>query len=383
MALHFAPEEYASRLARLTAEMAERKLDALLVFSQESMYWLTGYDGFGYAFFQCLVVTKSGRLSLVARSADIRQARRTSIISEILMWTDRAGADPTRTLKDHLFEVDLLGCNIGVETATHGLTAKNGRLLDEQLRSFGKLHEASDIIPALRAVKSEAEIKYVRKAAELADTAWHAGLDAARPGAAESDILAAMQGAVLAAGGDYSANPFVIGSGADALLIRYKSGRRTLGTDDQMTIDFAGVWHHYHVAMLDTVVIGTPRPRHRELYEAAEEGFAAITAAMRPGNTVGDVYNAHAKVLNDRGMQAFKLNACGYSLGATFAPTWMDVPMFYNADPTAIVPNMVLFAQMILMDSETDTAMAIGRSFLTTEDAPEALSAIPPSFLLR
>ena len=168
MALHFAPEEYASRLSRLKEEMAARKLDALLIFSQESMYWLTGYDGFGYVFFQCLVVTKEGRLSLVSRAADHRQARRTSVIEENVVWTDRAGADPTRALKDHLFELDLLGANIGVEIATYGLTAKNGRLLEEQLRSFAKLHEASEIIPNLRAVKSVAEINYVRKAARLA-----------------------------------------------------------------------------------------------------------------------------------------------------------------------------------------------------------------------
>ncbi len=383
MALHFAPEEYASRLERLKEGMAARKLDALLIFSQESMYWLTGYDGFGYVFFQCLVVTKDGRLSLVSRAADHRQARRTSVIEENIVWTDRAGVDPTRALKDHLFELDLLGANIGVEIATHGLTAKNGRLLEEQLRSFAKLHEASDIIPMLRSVKSVAEIAYVRQAARLADTAWHAGLDVTRAGAEESTILSAMQGAVLAAGGDYPANPFIIGSGADALLVRYKSGRRVLTENDQLTVEFAGVWHHYHVAMLDTVVIGTPQARHLELYEAAEEGLRAIVAAMRPGNTFGDVFNAHAQVLNDRGMQGFKLNTCGYSLGATFAPTWMDTPMFINANPTEIVPNMVLFAHMILTDLETETAMTLGRSYLTTEGEPEPLSQIAPSFLQR
>ena len=342
MALHFAPEEYASRLSRLKEEMAARKLDALLIFSQESMYWLTGYDGFGYVFFQCLVVTKEGRLSLVSRAADHRQARRTSVIEENVVWTDRAGADPTRALKDHLFELDLLGANIGVEIATYGLTAKNGRLLEEQLRSFAKLHEASEIIPSLRAVKSVAEINYVRKAARLADEAWHAGLEATRSGVDESVILSAMQGAVLAAGGDYPANPFVIGSGADALLVRSKSGRRILTENDQLTIEFAGVWRHYHAAMLDTVVIGTPRPRHVELFETAEAGLAAIVAAMRPGNTFGDVFDAHAQLLNERGMQGYKLNMCGYSLGATFAPTWMDTPMFNNTNPTEIVLRMQL-----------------------------------------
>src|SRR5690606_26024121 len=57
MALPFDTEEYANRLQRLTARMREEKLDAMLLFAQESMYWLTGFDSTGYAFFQTLVVT--------------------------------------------------------------------------------------------------------------------------------------------------------------------------------------------------------------------------------------------------------------------------------------------------------------------------------------
>ena len=67
MAIHFEREEYAARMDRLQAAMAERKLDAMLLFAQESTYWLTGYDTFGYVFFQCLVVTKDRRLSLLTR----------------------------------------------------------------------------------------------------------------------------------------------------------------------------------------------------------------------------------------------------------------------------------------------------------------------------
>lgn len=383
MALHFAPEEYEQRLARLTEEMAARKLDAMLIFSQESMYWLTGYDSFGYVFFQCLVVTKEGRMSLVTRSADLRQAHSTSTITEILVWTDRAGVDPSRTLKDHLFELDLLGSNIGVETATWGLTARHGNLLEEQLRSFATLVEASDLVALLRAVKSPAELACVRQAARLADGAWHAALSETAAGVDEATILSAMQGSVLSAGGDYPANPFVINSGDDAVLSRYKTGRRVLEENDQLTLELAGVWRHYHVPLMDTVVIGSPRPRHLPLFEAAAEAHAAIVAAMRPGNTFGDVFDAHAKVLGDHGMQAYKLNVCGYSLGGTFAPTWMDAPMMHHGNETQIVPSMVLFGQIMMMDQETKTAMTLGRSYLTTEADAEPLSEIPITFVTR
>ncbi|HHV70417.1 MAG TPA: aminopeptidase P family protein, partial [Ochrobactrum intermedium] len=89
MALHFEPEEFAARRDRLTLKMEEEKLDALLLFAQESMYWLTGYDTFGFCFFQCLVVKADGSMVLMTRSADLRQARHTSNIENIVVWTDR------------------------------------------------------------------------------------------------------------------------------------------------------------------------------------------------------------------------------------------------------------------------------------------------------
>ena len=57
--------------------------------------------------------------------------------------------------------------------------------------------------------------------------------------------------------------------------------------------------------------------------------------------------------------------------------------MFFQGNPTEIVPDMVLFAHIILMDSETQTAMTLGRTYLTTTTAPEPLSAHPPALLCR
>ena len=82
MALHFERSEFDARRDRLVIEMAEKKLDALLLFAQESMYWLTGYDTFGFCFFQCLVVKADGSMVLLTRSADLRQARHTSTIDK-------------------------------------------------------------------------------------------------------------------------------------------------------------------------------------------------------------------------------------------------------------------------------------------------------------
>ncbi|WP_142779537.1 Xaa-Pro peptidase family protein [Agrobacterium sp. T29] len=374
MALHFELSEFDARRERLLAKMAEEKLDALLLFAQESMYWLTGYDTFGYCFFQTLVVKSDGSMTLLTRSADLRQARNTSIIENILIWVDRPNADPTLDLKNLLSDLDLLGAKIGVEYDTHGMTGRVARLLDNQLASFCQMSDASYLVSTLRLVKSPAEIAYARKAGQLADAALDAALPLIRPGADEAAILAAMQGAVLAGGGDYPANEFIVGSGADALLCRYKAGRRRLDAKDQLTLEWAGVSAHYHAAMMRTVVIGEQDFRQKELYSACLQNLTAIEEVLRSGKTFGDVFDVHARVMDERGLTRHRLNSCGYSLGARFSPSWMEHQMFHAGNPQEITADMTLFVHMIVMDSDSGTAMTLGQTYLTTEGAPEPLS---------
>jgi Xaa-Pro dipeptidase len=383
MALHFERTEFDARRDRLMLEMADRKLDAILLFAQESMYWLTGYDTFGFCFFQSLVVKSDGSMVLLTRSADLRQAKHTSIIENVVLWTDRDNANPAIDLRNLLNDLDLLGRNIGIEYDTHGLTAFNGRRLDEQMQTFGKISDASGIVSRLRVVKSPAEVEKARKAAALSDDALDAALPLIKQGADEGAILAAMQGAIFAGGGDYPANEFIIGSGTDALLCRYKAGRRKLTKNDQLTLEWAGVFHHYHAAMMRTVLVGKVSKRHQELYDAAREALLAVEKTMVPGKTFGDVFDAHARVMETHGMTRHRLNACGYSQGARFTPSWMDMPMFYAGNPEPIAPNMTLFAHMIIMDSDSDTAMTLGRTYLTTEGDPTSLSRHDLDLIVR
>lgn len=374
MALHFSREEFAARQAATRRAMVEAGLDGLLMFRQESMFYLTGYDSFGFVYFQCLVLTADGRLVLLTRAPDLRQARHTSVIEDIRIWVDREGASPAGELRAILEELGLAGGRLGVEWEAYGLTARNGRRLEAALAGAATLEDASELVSRLRLVKSPAEIAYVRRAAELADAALEEANRLAVPGADEGDILAAMQGAVFRGGGDYPANEFIIGAGRDALLCRYFSGRKKLAAQDQMTVEFAGAYRHYHACLMRTILLGRPDPRQIAMHAAALEALAAAQAALRPGRPIGEVFDAHARVLDAAGYQAHRLNACGYSLGAVFAPNWMDWPMFYHGNPVLAAPGMVFFLHMIVMDSEAGLAMCPGESVLVTEDGCERLS---------
>ncbi len=383
MALHFTRDEFAMRMARLRRALEERKLDGILLFQQESMYWLTGYDTFGFCFFQCLYVGVNGELALLTRSADLRQAQHTSIIEDIRIWTDAAGAEPASQLRDMLRSLGARGKRLGIETKSYGLTHFNGRAVDAALSGFCDLVEATELVDVLRLVKSPAELKYVKKAGALGDAALKAAIRATKSGADEGAILAAQQAAIFAGGGDYPANEFIIGSGRDALLCRYKSGRRKLSRRDQLTLEFAGVYRHYHAAFMRTLIIGKPTDMQRRMAAACEEALDAVEQKLRPGHTAGDVFAAHAKVMDAHGMAAHRLNACGYSLGAKFTPSWMDYPMFYAGNPQPLGAGMVFFAHMVLMNSDANAAYCLGRTYVLTEGKPAPVSTYPVDMIKR
>lgn len=383
MALHFSTEEFDARKDRSIEKLENRGLDGLLMFRQESMYYLTGYDSFGYVFFQCLYLGTDGHLMLLTRSPDLRQAQHTSIIEDIRIWVDSANANPADQLMEILKEFGCKRKRLGVEYDAYGLTAKNGKILENALQNFCTLEDASDLVSKLRVVKSEAEMVYVRKAAELADRAYDEAYRLAGAGADEGNILAAMQGVIFAGGGDYPGNEFIIGSGKDALLCRYKSGRRKLDSQDQLTLEWAAAYRHYHAAMMRTIPVGHATENHKEMHKVCMAAMQACKEALQPGRPIGEVFDAYAKTCDAAGMQDHRLNATGYSLGTTFAPNWMDWPMFYHANPVIAEPNMVFFLHMILMDSDTNHAICFGHTVVVTETGCESLSNRPMDLIVK
>ncbi len=381
--LHFDVSEFQARQSAACAKLKEQGLDALLMFRQESMYYLTGYDTFGFAFFQCLVLTADGQVTLLTRAPDLRQAKFTSTIEEIRIWKDGATANPAADLRGLLESMGLKGGRLGIELETVGLTAKSYVRVQDSMEGFAQLEDASGLIDALRIVKSPAEITYVRRAAELCDTALEAAIARAGSGVDEGDILADMHAAQFRAGGDYPANEFIIGSGPGALMCRYYSGRRKLDAQDQLTLEFAGAYRHYHCSMMKTFAIGSAPERQQYLYAAATDALLACEDALKPGNTVGDVFQAHADTLDKAGLQGYRLNACGYSQGTTFAPCWMDPPMIYEGNPIELLEGMVFFLHMIIFDDDTGLAATNGRTSLLTATGSESLSAASLDLIVK
>jgi Xaa-Pro dipeptidase len=383
MAIFFTKREFKARQKAAAKELVRSGLDGMLMFRQESMFYLTGYDTFGYCFFQCLYMGADGKMTLLTRYPDAIVARQTSVIEDIRIWTNLPDARPTVELRHILAEHGCQGKRLGVEYDAYGLTAAIYRDLAAVLTGFCNLEDVSDLVTRQRVVKSPQELVFCRKAGELADAALVEANRMAVPGANTGDILSRMQGVVFEGDGDYSGNEFIIGAGDQALVGRYVSGVQTIGANDQLTIEWAGVYRHYHAAMMRTILTGKPGKRQRDMHKWAVEAHHASAAALKPGNIVGDVYDAYARVLARVGLGKHHPTSTGYSMGTTYPPTWMDWPMFWHGNPVVIEPGMVFFIHTIIFDETRMLAMAPGQSYIVGEKGNEPLSKLPLDLVLN
>jgi Xaa-Pro dipeptidase len=382
MALHFTREEFAARQRRAREEMAKAGLFGLLIFRQESMYYLTGYDTAGYSMFQGMYLGADGALALLTRSADLRQARMTSVIEDIRIWTDRQGADPAAELRDMVAAYGGRGQRIGVEYHAYGLTAQRGKMVDAAFAGFCALTDASDLVRLLRLVKSPAELTYMREAGRLVDEACALSLRLTRPGASVGAIYGEMLSAIMRGDGDPSASCWPMGAGEEALLVRYHTGHGTVAARDQVQFEIAAAYRHYHAPMMYVILTGEPDPRQQHMFDTCAAALQACQGALRPGNTVGAVFAEHARVMTEAGYAGHFLNACGYTMGATYPPSWMDWPMVFAGEPQVLAANMVFFLHMILLNSDTGLSMSLGETVIVTEAGCEPISHAPRRLLV-
>ena len=98
---------------------------------------------------------------------------------------------------------------------------------------------------------------------------------------------------------------------------------------------------------------------------------------------MGDLFDAYARSFTRSGYGKYYLNACGYTMGATYPPTWMDWPMLYTGNSQVLAPGMVFFMHMILVDSDRGLTMSLGETAIVTRKGCERVTHAPKGLVVN
>ena len=381
---HFSREEFSQRQQKTRKHLQNLELDGLLLFKIEDMYWLTGYESDGFCIFGSMFIGTEGALTHLARPADLGNLSYSSICEDVRISPDTEDSTRAEHIKDMLRSLGMEGKKIGIQVDTMGLTPRLFLEISEILDGWCELTVAPDFIRILRLVKSPQELNYFRKAGEVMDIVMNKVIEATYPGAFEGDIYATFYDTLFRLDADLPAHIPPFGSGDSALNLRYTTKRKNVSENDQVTLELGLGYRHYHVACMGVVLTGPEiNDRHLKMHKTSVIALDAVQAALRPGTTVGELFDIYKATLEEHNEHDAVLTVAGYTMGAMWPPTWMEEPLIFEGNPLVLEENMTFFTHMILNDRETGLSMAVGDTAIITTGAPEIITHSPREPIIK
>src|SRR5829696_3649803 len=209
--LPFPAAAFAERVAALRQMMGERGLDLLLLVNPANLYYLTGFGTGSGASVSFLVLPLEGEMVWAMRRTEISNLR---LGPADLRPRDAVGVDDSQdvavVLAELVLERDFPRRRVGVEGEALAFTVSHQMKLGAALPDSDFI-DASGLVEGLRAVKSPAELAYMRQAGAITAFAMAAGLDALRDGVTDAEFAAAVLAAALREGsGRMAALPYVV-----------------------------------------------------------------------------------------------------------------------------------------------------------------------------
>ncbi|MGW4126091.1 M24 family metallopeptidase [Nocardia sp. NPDC004711] len=229
----------------------------------------------------------------------------------------------------------------------------------------------------------------MRIAGRIVERVMSKALEMIEPGVRQCDVVAEIYAAQIRgledAGGDYTAPPPLLPTGATAASPHFTWSDAPFGVGEATALELGGCYQRYHAPLSRTIFLGEAPPRYAEMADIVGEGMAAALGAVRPGVRCKEIEAAWGQALAARGPDWAGRRGSGrigYSMGLNYPPTWSERTISLRAgDTTILEPNMTF--HMILTLSIDGLGYEESESFIVTEHGAEFLSKIPRGLTVK
>ncbi|MFD0953589.1 M24 family metallopeptidase [Virgibacillus natechei] len=370
--------------------MAADGIDVLLVTDPANMNYLSGYDAWSFYVHQLLIVMIDEEQPYwIGRGLDANAARHTSWLDEdhILPYADHYVQStirhPMDFVSDFLKERKRDKQVIAMELDAYYFTAKSYLKLANNLLD-SKFKDGTNLVNWIRIIKSDQEIAYIKKAAQISEKAMGVAYEALNEGVRESDVVAEISHAQISGteefGGDYPSIVPLIPTGEKTSACHLTWTDDVFKAGDPVIIELSGCYQRYHSPLARTAVVGSPSEEMRHLGDVVVEGVNSALDVVKPGITCEEVELAWRNSIERNGIK--KESRIGYSVGLNYPPDWGEhTASLRPGDRTVLEPNMTF--HMIPTIDIGHAGMEISESFRVTETGFEKLNNFPQELYVK
>lgn len=298
-------------IARLQKSLKRRKLDALLVTEPFNRRYLSGYTATDHGIDETagvLLIPATGDPFLLTDSRFALQAEEEANGFTIELYPGGLA----RLLKKLLPK-------LGVERVafeSHYILHSTAGKLKKSLSTIGvECVATTDLIERMRLVKSEEEIRLLRKSVLCNEQVFNLIYNTIEPGMSEREIALAIELTMHELGAERPSFETIVAFGTNAARPHAVPTDRLLKTGDLVLIDMGLVLNGYCSDMTRTFVAGRPDPTYVERLRVVRRAQLAGTEAIRPGVTCREVDRAARRVIEEAGYGDFFGHALGHGVG--------------------------------------------------------------------
>lgn len=365
----FPLEEFQVRLARTQQAMAERGLDALLVNNRAALNYLTGVENCYMVAYYAAIMPARGEPILISSSFEMLNA-------EVGVWfKDRAayhyGELPIGATMRIMCERGLRKGRIGIEP--EALTAQQYLYLQDTLAGATMVH-AGDILPNLMAIKSPAEIGYMREAGRLSIIGMEAAFAEAAAGKTDNDLAAAASNAMLRAGSEFNCIDPIVTVGERSGIPHSTFRRTTIKPGDSIFIEVGGCMCRYSAPLMRTVAISPVPDAVRRAADACRDSLNVCIEHMKPGAVASEVALKAKAAWLPISEQLIWHGNYAYSVGIGFPPDWNDALALITEDSDLILQPGMCFHTTTSLREPLHYGTAMSETVLITETGNEVLT---------
>ena len=388
--MNFTKEEFKNRLKKVQSSMQDKGIELLISQDPSNMNYLTGYDAWSFYYAQCVVVhVNCDEPICFVRDQDAGGAYIKTYLNDenIIKYNEKYihtwPLHPYDALVDLIKEKKWDKLSIGLEMDSHFFTAYCYEKIKNGLPN-AKIKDCERLVNWVRVVKSDAEIKLMKSAAEITKLGMEKAMDAINPGVRQCDAVSQIYSTLIKGtpefGGDYASIVPMLptGKGTSASHLTWTEDKFVEG--EATIIEIAGTHKKYHCPMARTVLLGKPDQLKIDTMNKTIEALQAGIDATKAGNTADDVAQAFWRILDKYGIK--KTSRTGYSIGIGYPPDWGEHTLnISKGDKTELKPNVTF--HMIAVMQFGNWGVEASESIRVTDKGAELFYDFPKELRIK
>ncbi len=378
--LSFPLEEYLARIDKIRQEMNQQNIDVLLIQHPSNVMYVSGFQTFSMNNGETVILPKDNEPYLIVHAPEVGGAL-------LHTWFGNVHAFPPNIsfesyISNLIQEAGYASSRIGLEMHSPAVNAAYYKQLEEKLPK-ALIKDASNVLEAVRLLKSDLELEYLQKAATFTDQGMLAAINATSAGATDNEIAASAYHAMAKSGSDYLSNCVIVTAGRRSGILHSTYKRNKIKNGDPILLEMGGCYQRYTSPLMRSVSIGEPSKAIDHVMKACLKALNNVLSTIKPGLTGHEVARAGWEALNEAGSGLVSHGNFGYAVGLGYPPSWADGTCKVELGiDTVLKPGMV-FHHPIALRKLGEFGVCVSETSVVTDTGTRVFGSVPREMFLK